>query len=330
MNQRQQVALIVYPGFKTLEATGPLSVLGYASRHLAEAGHAGGYDITIAASEVGHIASDTAMSLEATVALKDFETVDTVLITGAAQIEEVLCVQQSLVDWCRENGPNFKRCAAFCTASFFLAEAGLLEGQRATTHWNYADRLRQRFPNVAVDADALFVQAGRFWTSAGVTAAIDLTLAYVERDYGRDIALAVARDMVMYLKRPGGQSQFSTLLTEQSSGKASMNEVLIWMGERLDQPLTLGDIATAQGMSVRSMSRAFTAAFGSSPMTMLEGLRCDRAKVLLLDTDLPLKTVGYRAGFRSDEQMRNAFRRRFSLSPRDYRARFATSGPKEG
>ncbi|WP_372803477.1 GlxA family transcriptional regulator [Paracoccus seriniphilus] len=329
MDQRRRLALIVYPGFKTLEATGPLSVLGYASRHLADAGYAGGYDITIAAPHVGHIPSDTAMSLEATQDLEGFDAPDTVLIAGAARIEEVLCAQQALVAWCRANGPRFKRCAAFCTASFLLAEAGLLDGQRAATHWNYVDRLRRRFPRVDVDADAIFVQAGRFWTSAGVTAAIDLTLAFVEQDYGRDIALAVAQDMVMYLKRPGGQSQFSTLLTGQMSGTPGMNEMLTWMSERLDQPLTLNDIAKERGMSIRSLTRAFTAEFGASPMAMLEGLRCERAKVLLLDTELPLKTLAYRAGFRSDEQMRKAFRRRFSLSPSDYRARFATSGTKQ-
>ncbi|WP_306154646.1 GlxA family transcriptional regulator [Roseovarius sp. MMSF_3281] len=330
MDQRRQVALVVYQGFKTLEATGPLSVLGYASRHLADAGFAGGYDVTIAAPDSGKIPSDTAMSLEATVALEELAVPDTVLIAGAARIEEVLCGQQVLVDWCRENGPRFRRCAALCTGSFFLAEAGLLDGQRAATHWNYAERLRQRFPQVEVDADAIFLQAGHFWTSAGVTAAIDLTLAFVEQDYGRDIALSVARDMVMYLKRPGGQSQFSALLTGQMAGATSMNEVLTWMSERLDQPLTLNDIATEQGMSVRSLTRAFTEQFGAAPMAMLEVLRCDRAKALLLDTDLPLKTVAYRAGFRSDEQMRKAFRRRFALSPRDYRARFSTSGTKQG
>lgn len=326
MDQRRQVALIVYPGFKTLEATGPLSVLSYASQHLAAAGYTGGYDVTIAAPTAGPIPSDTLMTLGATVALDDLGTPETVLIASAPKIEEVLRNEDRLVAWCRENGRDVTRCAALCTGSFFLAEAGLLEGQSAATHWNYADRLRQRFPKLQVDPDAIFVQAGNFWTSAGVTAAIDLTLAFVEQDYGRDIALAVARDMVMYLKRPGGQSQFSTLLAGQMSGTSRMSDVLNWMSERLDQPLTLDEIARAQGMSVRSLSRAFTSEFGASPMTMLEGLRCDRAKALLLDTDLPLKSVAYKAGFQSDEQMRKAFRRRFSLSPRDYRARFATAG----
>lgn len=322
----RRVTLILYPGFKTLEATGPLSVLGYATQHLAAAGRPGGYDVQIAAPEAGPVPSDTLMSIEAAVALHDLGVPDTVMIAGAARIEEALEREAALVDWCQTSGPDVPRCAALCTGSFFLAEAGLLDGKRAATHWNYADRLRQRFPQVEVDADAIFVRAGQIWTSAGVTAAIDLTLAFVEQDCGRDIALAVARDMVMYLKRPGGQSQFSTLLTGQMSDPAGMRDVLDWMNARLDQPLTLEEIASAQGMSVRTLTRAFTAEFGASPMATLERLRCDRAKALLLDTDLPLKVVAFRAGFRSDEQMRKTFRRRFSLSPRDYRARFATSG----
>ena len=322
----RRVTLILYPGFKTLEATGPLSVLGYATQHLAAAGRPGGYDVQIAAPEAGPVPSDTLMSIEASVALRDLGVLDTVMIAGAARIEEALEREAALVDWCRTSAPKVPRCAALCTGSFFLAEAGLLDGKRAATHWNYADRLRQRFPQVEVDADAIFVRAGQIWTSAGVTAAIDLTLAFVEQDCGRDIALAVARDMVMYLKRPGGQSQFSTLLTGQMSDPAGMRDVLDWMNARLDQLLTLEEIASAQGMSVRSLSRAFTAEFGASPMATLERLRCDRAKALLLDTGLPLKVVAFRAGFRTDEQMRKTFRRRFSLSPRDYRARFATSG----
>ncbi|MBE3640263.1 GlxA family transcriptional regulator [Mangrovicoccus algicola] len=329
-DQRRQIALVVYPGFKTLEATGPLSVFGYATEHLAAAGRPGGYDVVIAAPGAGPVPSDTLMSLEATVALRDLGAPDTVLIAGAARIEEALAREAALVAWCRDRGPDVPRCAALCTGSFFLAEAGLLDGMRAATHWKYAERLRLRYPRVEVDADAIFLQAGRFWTSAGVTAAIDLTLAFVEQDHGRDIALAVARDMVMYLKRPGGQSQFSTLLTGQMAGQgsapSSMKEVLAWMGARLDQPLTLDGIARAHGMSTRSLSRAFAAEIGASPMATLESLRCDTAKALLLDTGLPMKTVAFRAGFRTDEQMRKAFRRRFALSPRDYRARFATSG----
>lgn len=326
---RRSIGLVIYPGFKTLEATGPLSVLHYANEHLRAAGQAGGYDVTIMAPLPGHIRSDTLMSLEATSALPDAALPDTIFIVGAAQIEEALAREELLLHWCRRHASKAKRFAALCTGSFFLAAAGLLDGRRAATHWNYAARLQQLFPEVEVDPDAIFVQSGALWTSAGVTAAIDLSLAFVEQDHGRDIALRVARDMVMYLKRPGGQSQFSSLLTGQMAGASGMADIRTWISLNMDQAMTLDDMAGQAGMSLRSFTRAFTADTGVSPMNFLETLRCERAKTLLLDSDLPLKTVAFRAGFSSDEQMRKVFRRRFSLAPRDYRARFSTSRPKD-
>lgn len=322
----RKALLVIYPGFKALEAIGVLAVLSYAGQHLREAGLNGGYDVTIAAPVAGSVQSDTLMSLEARSGLPKDAPLDTVFIVGAQKIEQVLESEPALVNWCRNRAVEAKRFAALCTGSFVLAAAGQLEGRRAATHWNYADRLQRLFPKVVVDADAIFIQDGSLWTSAGVTAAIDLALAFVEQDFGRDIALKVARDMVMYLKRPGGQSQFSTMLTGQMTGSSRMGDIRTWVDMHFDQPLTLNDMAAQAGLSVRSFSRTFAAEVGDSPMAYLEGLRCERAKTLLLDTDLPLKTVAYRAGFRSDEQMRKVFRRRYSLSPRDYRARFKTAG----
>ncbi|GGG61218.1 AraC family transcriptional regulator [Salipiger pallidus] len=321
----RRIGLVIYPGFKTLEATGPLSVLHYANEHLRVAGRPTGYDVTVMAPRPGHVPSDTLVSLEATEALPQGDLPNTVFIAGAAAIEDALEREADLVRWCRRHWREADRFAALCTGSFFLAAAGLLDGKPAATHWNYAERLAQLFPEVQVDADAIFVQSGSLWTSAGVTAAIDLSLAFVEQDHGRDIALRVARDMVMYLKRPGGQSQFSTVLTGQMSGASGVADVRSWASLNLEQPMTLDDLATRAGMSVRSFTRAFTAEVGLSPMAWLEQVRSDRARTLLLDGDLPLKAIAQRAGFRSDEQMRKVFRRRFSLSPRDYRARFTTS-----
>ncbi|WP_241482227.1 GlxA family transcriptional regulator [Leisingera sp. ANG-Vp] len=320
------MALVIYPGFKALEAVGVLAVLNYAGKHLQGAGLNGGYDVTIAAPEPGSVRSDTLMSLDANTALPEAAPLDTVFVVGAQDIELVLAREAALVDWCRRRAFEAERFAALCTGSFILAAAGLLDGRKTATHWNYAARLQALFPKADVDADAIFVQDGMLWTSAGVTAAIDLALAFVEQDFGRDIALRVARDMVMYLKRPGGQSQFSTMLTGQMSGPSGMRDIQTWLSLRFDQPMTLDDMAAQARMSVRSFTRAFTAAFGVTPMAYLEGLRCDRAKTLLLDSDLPMKTVAFRSGFSSDEQMRKVFRRRFSLSPRDYRARFKTAG----
>lgn len=322
----RSVALVVYPGFKALEAIGVLAVLNYASQHLHGAGLNGGYDVTIVAPAPGMVPSDTLMSLEASTPLPENAPIDTVFIVGAQDIEAALTREAALVDWCRRRAFEAERFTALCTGSFIFAAAGLLDGRRAATHWNYAARLRELFPEVDVDANAIFLQDGTFWTSAGVTAAIDLALAFVEEDFGRDVALRVARDMVMYLKRPGGQSQFSTMLTGQMSGSAGMRDVQTWLSMHFDQPMTLEDMATEAKMSVRSFTRAFAADFGVTPMAYLEGLRCDRAKTLLLDTDLPMKNVAFRSGFSSDEQMRKVFRRRFSLTPRDYRARFKTTG----
>lgn len=324
--QNHPVALVVYPEFKAIEAIGVLAVLNYAGHHLRGAERCGGYDVTICASEPGPVASDTLMSLEATSGLPEDEHLGTVFVVGAQNIETAPQKETALVDWCRRRALEADRFAALCTGSFILAAAGVLDGRRAATHWNYAARLRTLFPAVNVDADAIFLQDGPIWTSAGVTAAIDLALAFVEQDFGRDIALRVARDMVMYLKRPGGQSQFSTMLTSQSKGSAGMRDLQIWLSLRSDQPTTLDDMAAQANMSVRSFTRAFGAEFGVSPMAYLEGLRCDRAKTLLLDTDLPMKSVAYRSGFGSDDQLRKVFRKRFSLSPCEYRARFKTTG----
>jgi len=322
----RSVVLVVYPGFKALEAIGVLAVLSYAGQHLQGAGMNAGYVVTIAAPAPGAVRSDTLMSLDATTTLPEGTPLGTVFVVGAQNIEGILEQERALVDWCRRRAYDAERFAALCTGSFIVAAAGLLDGRKAATHWNHAARLQTLFPAVEVDADAIFLQDGPLWTSAGVTAAIDLALAFVEQDFGRDIALRVARDMVMYLKRPGGQSQFSTMLTGQMSGSAGMRDMQTWLSMRVDQPITLDDMAGQAGMSVRSFSRSFAAEFGVTPMVHLETLRCERARTLLLDTDLPMKNVAFRSGFSSDEQMRKVFRRRFSLSPRDYRARFRTSG----
>ena len=322
------VHLVIYPGFKIMEAVGPLSVLGYANKHLAAKADSRGYKINVVAPMAGSVPSDMMMSLEAAAALPEEQPVSTVIIAGAADIETAIVQQPSLIKWCRKRACDADRFAALCTGSFFLAEAGLLEGRRAATHWNFASLLQRRFPGIQVDADAIFVQDGNLWTSAGVTAAIDLTLAFVEQDFGRDLALQVARDLVIYLKRPGGQSQFSAALTGQLTGSADIRDIQAWLMARLDQPVTVKDMAERARMSPRHFSRLFLAELGMTPSVYLENARCERAVTLLLDTDMPLKTVAFRAGFGTDERMRKVFLRKFSLTARDYRARFKTATQK--
>jgi transcriptional regulator GlxA family with amidase domain len=210
------VDILIYPGFKSMEAVGPVSVFTYANRHLERRSDPRRYDIRVVAPEPGMIPSDTLLSLEATTRLSVDDASDTVLIAGAPDIERALDEMPMIVDWCRVSSSRISRLAALCSGSFFLAASGALDGKRTTTHWSVAALLQHRFPRVHVDADAIFIQDGNLWTSAGVTAAIDLALAFVEQDFGRDLALEVARDLVIFLKRPGGQSQFSTVLTSQS------------------------------------------------------------------------------------------------------------------
>lgn len=322
-----RVHIVIYPGFKSMEAVGPVNVLSYANRHLAKRGDPRRYDIVLTAPRPGAIPSDTPITLAAETGLPETGPLATVMVAGALDIQAALAREAGLVEWCRRRAFEAERFAALCSGSFFLAAAGVLDGRRAATHWSVADLLQRRFPGVRVDADAIFVQDGSLWTSAGVTAAIDLALAFVEQDFGRDLALAVARDLVIYLKRPGGQSQFSAALTSQMRGPPGMRDIQSWLLANLHQPLHIPDMAARAGMSPRNFTRLFAAELGTTPASYLEGARCERAKALLLDSDLPLKAIAFRCGFTSDEQLRKAFLRRFSLTPRDYRDRFRTSRP---
>ncbi|KTQ97121.1 AraC family transcriptional regulator [Aureimonas ureilytica] len=320
-----QVHIVIFPGFKSMEAIGPINVFTYANRHLARLGDMRQYSLSVVAPYPGQIPSDTLISMQASEALPESAPLETVMVAGAVDIHAALTKETDLTDWCRRRAPDVERFAALCSGAFFLAEAGLLDGRRATTHWGVADLLRRQFPSVVVEADAIFIQDGNIWTSAGVTAAIDLALAYVEQDFGRNLALEVARDLVIYLKRPGGQSQFSRLLTSQMTGSVGMRDVQNWLHAHFEKPLKVSDMAAKANMSVRSFTRQFSRDLGTSPANYLEGIRCENAVSLLLDTDLPLKALAFQSGFGSDDVMRKVFLRRYCLTPLQYRERFKTA-----
>lgn len=319
------VDIIIYPGFKSMEAVGPVNVFTYANRHLQSSNDPRRYDIRVSAPQPGYVSSDTLLSIEATAGLATRDLPHTVMITGAPDIDRALEASPTIVDWCRVNSSKVPRLAGLCSGSFFLAASGALNGKRATTHWSVAGLLQQRYPGVQVVADAIFVQDGNLWTSAGVTAAIDLALAFVEQDFGRDLALQVARDLVIFLKRPGGQSQFSTLLTSQMTASPGIREIQSWVLANLDQPLRVDDLSARAGMSVRNFARRFFKETHTTPAEFIEIARCEQAMGLLLDTNLPMKTIAFRSGFPSDEQLRKVFQKRFSLTPREYRERFKTT-----
>ncbi|CAE6911160.1 HTH-type transcriptional regulator CdhR [Paraburkholderia domus] len=324
------VDVVVYPGFKAIEAVGTVHVFDYANAHLRNAGQPPVYDIQIAAPEAGFVRSDTLIVLEAQKALNSLSLPDIAIVVGAREIERVLAETPTLVDWCQAVSPRVSRMVGMCSGSFFLAEAGLLNGRRATTHWSVARLLQQRYPAVIVESDSIFIRDGAIWTSAGVTAGMDMALAMVEEDLGREIALAVARDLVVYLKRPGGQSQFSVSLNSQMTAHPTIRRVQEWILASLDRDVTIGELARRAVMSERNFARVFVRETGHRPAEFVEIARVEMARRLLEEGDLPMKAVAACSGFHSDDQMRRAFQRRCGVTPGAYRLRFAGTGVTEG
>lgn len=319
------VDIIVYPGFKALEAIGPLKVFDYTNSCLHQRNLAGGYEVAIAAIKTGMIPSDTLMSLQATKAISLFALPDIALIVGSPDIDKALQDSAGIVEWVENAAPRINRLAALCTGSFFLAEGGALDGRRATTHWNFAERLRKKFPKVKVDADAIFIRDGNIWTSAGVTAAMDLALAIVEDDFGREIALEVARDLVIYLKRPGGQSQFSVHLSSQMTTHPTIRELQNWIMSHLDEDLNIRKLADRLAMSERNFARVFHRETSESPAGFIERARFEVARRLLEENKSPLKVISLKTGFRTEEKMRRVFQKRIGVTPKVYRERFLTT-----
>lgn len=320
------IDLVVYPGFKALEAIATMSVFEYANIHLELKGRPRAFHVTVASSRKGEVRSDMLMSLDATKSLDEHHLPDIAIFVGARGIEEALHENPRLVEWARNVGPRVTRLVGLCSGSFFLAAAGLLDGKDATTHWSVADLLKRRFGRVNVEADAIYLNKGRLWTSAGVTACIDLALALVEEDCGRTIALDVARDLVVYLKRSGGQSQFSVHLASQNTNHAGIRQAQDWILSNIDQVMALPDLADRASMSERNFRRVFVKEVGMAPLDFIETVRLDTAKRLLEDADLPLKSIASRVGFASEQSLRKLFVRRMGIAPDDYRARFSGAG----
>jgi transcriptional regulator GlxA family with amidase domain len=216
-----------------------------------------------------------------------------------------------------------RRLASVCTGAFFLAEAGLLDGRRATTHWAYCERLARRYPRVQVEADTLFVREGRIYTAAGVTAGMDLALAMVEEDHGREVALAVARELVLFLCRPGGQAQFSAQLAVQLAEHEPLRDLQAWILDHPREDLSVEALARRVAMSPRNFARVFTREVGTTPARFVTSVRVETARRLLEETSHDLPAVCDRSGLGSPESMRRAFQRTVGVAPSRYRERFS-------
>lgn len=265
------------------------------------------------------------MTIETT-PISQFEGVeiDTIVIPGALEIEPTLA-DRRLVDWLAAHAPMARRTASVCAGAFLLAEAGLLDGRRVVTHWASCDALHLRYQNLTVEPDAIFVQDGPIWTSAGVTAGIDLSLALVQEDCGREVAMQVARQLVIYLKRPGGQSQFSELLKSQTLTTTAFEDLHVWISKNLrDERLNVDQLAERVDMSPRNFARSYKAKTGRTPAKAIEVFRLEAARRLLEETEQGVDRIARRCGFGDEERMRTTFQRHLAISPRDYRRRFST------
>lgn len=317
----RRVHIVIYPGFKALEAIGALTVFNYANAQLAANGIAPHYALHLVAPSAGAVQSDTLVHMQAE-GLRDSLKPHTALIVGARDIDTAVQQHRLIVDWCRHAAHQVERLVGVCSGAFFLAQAGVLDTLQATTHWSVASRLAADFPAVQVNADAIFIQQGRIWTCAGVTAAIDLSLALVEQDLGQPLALSVARELVVYLKRPGGQSQFSQHLGSQMTPHAGVKALQLWILQHLDQPLTLEVLANRANMSSRNLRRVFQRETNSTPAAFIERARLEQARRLLADGESALKRVAAQCGFTSEDNMRRVFQRHLGVTPKAYKVQY--------
>jgi transcriptional regulator GlxA family with amidase domain len=316
------VEVLAYPSVQLLDVTGPLQVFATTNDLAAHAGVPAPYDIRVVAQGAAGVMSTSGLGLMTTPLPAGNAAVDTLIVAGGQGVTAAAADAQ-LVDWLQARAGQARRVASVCSGAFLLGAAGLLDGRRATTHWAHCVAFARRHPRVHVEPDPIFVNDGNVWTSAGVTAGIDLALALVQADLGRSIALAVARHLVVFLKRPGGQAQFSTALSLQTA-EDRFGSLHDWINEHLAEDLSLPLLAGRMGMSERSFSRHYLEATGVTPGRAVERLRVEAARRLLADSGLPVKRISQRCGFGSEETMRRSFLRVLAVTPQDYRARFSS------
>ncbi|MBS1101630.1 GlxA family transcriptional regulator [Gluconobacter sp. Dm-62] len=307
----RRIGILLYPDFQLLDAAGVTAAFEIASTLAAEI-----YEISPLSREGGSIRSSSGIALE-TCPLQENEQFDTLVIVGGEGHKTAMSCPKLLAS-IKYHAAKTRRICSICSGAFLLAQIGLLDERRATTHWQYAERLKALFPRVKVEADAIHVQDGTVWTSAGISAGIDLTLAMITEDIGEDIARRTAQQMVVFYRRPGGQSQFSTLL-EMTNSHDRFADLLGWARSHLSERLTVESLACQMGMSPRNFSRTFQASVGISPARAIERLRVEAARERVERSNVPIETIAMTSGFHDPERMRRAFLRAFGQPPQAIR-----------
>ena len=314
----QIIECLIFAQANLLDISGPLQV--FATANDWAAGRVPPYAVTLrAASE--HMETSCGISIEAVPFNLEQPAPDTLLVTGGRGVHEV-CRDETVLAWLRDRAAQSRRVASVCTGAFLLAEAGLLDGRRATTHWMDCAKLAAHHPSIHVEPDPVFIGDGPVWTSAGVTSGIDMALAMVERDLGHEVAMATARDLVVFLRRPGGQAQFSAPLALQMRS-GSFSELHAHVAANPAQRHALANMASRAGMSERNFHRRHQEETGMTPRAAVERIRVEAARNLLESANLPVKDIARRCGFGSVDAMRNAFARQLGRSPAQWRDAFA-------
>lgn len=315
----RQIGILLYDDVQALDVSGPMDV--FAAANAISRGGEPAYALTTIGLGPGAVRCENGLVLVPDSVLETAPAFDTLVIPGGAG-SRVFDRDPHLLDWLRARIAVTRRVASICTGLYVLAATGAMDGRRVTTHWRYAEDLRRRHPRLRMDADQLFVHDGPFHTSGGLTAGLDLALSLVEDDLGSDAALAVARELVMYMKRPGNQAQFSVPLAAQTRGGGRLSGLADWLLDHLDEDLDVERLAGVMSMSARHFRRLFGETFETSPSAYIERLRLERACLLLTTGAQSIERIAQSVGFASADSFRRRFRQRYHASPQEYRARF--------
>lgn len=319
----KHVVIVGYDEFTSLDLSGPLEAFSSAVIENARGNPQPCYRVTIAALGAKTFSSESGLCVTANHSLSSVRQVDTLLIPGGRGMRNP-STGERLAAWINKRINRIRRVASICTGVYGLASTGLLNGRRVTTHWKFANDLAARYPKLKVDANPLYIQEGKFYTSAGVTAGIDLSLALIEEDFGPQVALAVARELVVYMKRSGGQDQFSEPLKFQMASASRLADLPAWITGHLDQDLSVEVLAQRVHLCPRQFSRRFKAEFKSSPAAFVQRLRLDEARTRLAGANCSVETVADSVGFHDPDSFRRAFVKCFGVPPQQYRSRFAS------
>ncbi|MGR6915978.1 GlxA family transcriptional regulator [[Actinomadura] parvosata] len=323
MPASHRVIVAVFPGVDLLDVTGPAEVFAVANR---EMDGRMPYEVLLAGPEGGQVRTSAGVRLATDLTFDEVgDRVDTLVVPGAVDAAGVPVIDPRVVGWIAETSRHARRVASVCVGAHLLAAAGLLAGRTATTHWATADRLAADHPDVTVDPDPIYIRSGKVWTGAGISSCMDLALALVAEDHGERLALAVARQLVMYLKRQGGQSQFSVPLWQAPTERRDIDELRVWITANLTADLSAAALAERVCLSERHFARVFRKETGATPAAYVEAARVEAARRLLEGTDEPLDRVAAACGLGSAETLHRAFRRRLGTTPATYRRRFRTA-----